>query len=687
METTRNMRILFAAVTVITVAIFLPALGNGFVNWDDDVYVYDNYHLRSLDGAFFRWALTDRSVVYWHPVTWFSHALDVALWGLHPAGHHLTAIILHGINTFLVMYLVLQVLQAAHARSTDEPFADVRRRERFSLIAAGATGLLFGIHPLRVESVVWIAERKDLLSALFFLLALSSYLKASLPAREGGRMSAPVRRSLPFVWYLLAVASKPMALTLPVVLLLADWYPLGRLRSRVDVLRLLREKVPYFAVSLIVAGVTISAQREVGATPSLELVSLKTRVLVAAGGLTGYLGKMILPLGLEPLYLHPRMIASIGLAHIAQLAFLAGVTVLTLLWARRRPAWLAAWAWYVVTVLPVLGFVQAGSQSMADRFTYLPGIAPTMLAGAGIAEGWELLVRRGLGGRVRSVALAIALSVGAALAAETVAQTGIWKDSVVFWSAVIAKEPERFPAAYSSRATALYDRGEREAARRDIDRAIALDPGFAEAYASRGWMLRREGNLDSAAADLTTAIRLKPAMAEAYVSRGIILGEKGEYARSIDDFTMAIALKPDLVAARVARGLALLRAGRPLQAVEDLNAAIGMSPADTDAYLNRGAAYEELGQWGNAFADYDRVVRIDPGDAAGDNARGGAAARLGRTADAIADQTKAIGLRPDFAKAYFDRGQCYIESGQRSPAQADFRQACELGYGPGCAER
>ncbi len=249
MQKTNKVRFLFAAlIAFLTFIVYLPALRNGFVYWDDNLYVFENPDIRSLDLAFFRWAFFGFHVSNWHPLTWISHALDYALWGMNPLGHHLTSIILHAVNTALVVLLALKLLDIVREKSEEKASA-LFLNNRAVLIAAGVTGLLFGIHPVHVESVAWVSERKDLLCALFFLLSIMMYVNAVTRMGHGAEgKTVPMRALLSALcFFVLALLSKPMAVSLPIVLMILDWYPLNRMRSWKALWPIGIEKLPFFA--------------------------------------------------------------------------------------------------------------------------------------------------------------------------------------------------------------------------------------------------------------------------------------------------------------------------------------------------------------------------------------------------------------------------------------------------------
>ena len=387
-KTNRNKRNLAYPIAglaaLLTFIVYSSTLHNGFVYWDDDEYVLENLHIRSLDFAFFKWAFFNFYSANWHPLTWISHALDYAIWGLNPMGHHLTNNVFHAINTFLVVLLVVKLIKAVH----DSPFTIRDSRltshySRFALIAAATTGLLFGLHPIHVESVAWIAERKDLLCALFYLLSVMAYVKYRT-------YKSYTTYFLSLGFFFLALLSKPMAVSLPVVLLILDWYPFQKITSLKTFRTAFVEKLPFIALSSFSSIVTILAQGSAAVIRSAEFAPLSTRSFSAVKALAAYLYKIILPLNLLPFYpyaLHP---SSLFFEYLLPIVLAIGITAGCIsLAGRREKFWLCGWTYYVATLLPVLGIVQVGDQAMADRYMYLPSLGPFLVIGLTAAWGWE----------------------------------------------------------------------------------------------------------------------------------------------------------------------------------------------------------------------------------------------------------------------------------------------------------
>ncbi len=532
---------MIAALTaLLSVACYLPALQNGFVDWDDGDYVYENIHLKSSVIDFLKWAFFDFHAENWHPLTWISHALDYALWGLNPLGHHLTSILLHGLNTFLVVILTSRLCRETYgAEGTGRSLP-----ERGILSAGLITGLLFGLHPLHAESVAWISERKDLLCAFFFLLSLLAYVRYIAAYKVAGQPHVFPLRNRQYLSSLalfgLALLSKPMAVTLPVVLLILDWYPGGRLKSAERLRFAIAEKIPFFIMSLGSVVLTLAAQHR--AIRPLEIYPLSGRILVGLKALVSYIVKMIWPAGLSPYYPYPAQVSVFSSAYGIPVLLLILVTAFSIVRAERQKAVPAVWAYYVITLLPVLGIIQVGSQEMADRYTYLPSIGPFFLAGLGTmlvlqkasAAAWPNT-------RVRAAALSIVIIAAGLFAYGTVRQIRIWENTLTLWSRVIEASPD-FAKAYDNRGATYGGLARYDEAIQDFNRAIEINPKFWRAYYNRGLAFFMEGHDAEALKDFSKAIDLNPAYSETYLYRGKAYEKLGFIEEARQDHAQAVRL-------------------------------------------------------------------------------------------------------------------------------------------------
>jgi len=645
---------LAGTVSLLTALVYLPTLQNDFVMWDDTLYVLENTHIRSLDAAFFKWAFFNFYASNWYPLTWLSHAVDYAIWGLNPLGPHLVNNILHAVNTFLVVLVTIQLIKVRkESLNSTEP--SELFNERTIVIAAGITGLLFGLHPLHVESVAWVAERKDLLCAIFFLFSILGYIRfvGSTRSDPGYAKLTSLASNKHYLyslgWFVLALMSKPMAVTLPVVLLLLDWYPFFKIRSFKTIKDALIVKLPFIVLSLISSIITIFAQQQ--AMVSMDRAPIITRVLVAIHSLVMYLLKMIWPLNLEPFYPYPKAVSLLSVTYLFSIGLVVVITGVCFLILNKQRFLFTAWTYYVVTLLPVLGLVQVGIQSMADRYTYLPSIGPFLILGFGIA--WisnkmsALIMRRKIVGFLSAVFIIILFVVVIAL---TIKQIGIWKNGIIFWSYVIEKEPQSVPMAYCNRGVTYKTMGHLNEAIRDYDKAIALNPSFAKAYYNRGVALNGTGRADKAIADFDRTITLDPFHVNAYNQRGLLREKMGFRDKAVSDYNKAIDSDPNSPEAYFNLGVLYGRTGVYDSAVKFLSKAISLKPDNADYYSNRGSIYSLSGQ-------NDR---------------------------AIIDLNKAIELAPTIASAYYNRGVILNQKGRKESAISDLRKACELGDDDGC---
>ncbi len=656
---------LAASVALLTFLVYLPALRNAFVYWDDNLYIFENPDIRSLDPAFFRWAFLGFHVSNWHPLTWISHALDYAIWGLNPLGHHLTSIILHAVNTALVVMLALKLLEIVRSKSVKNG-QTAFLNDRTVLIAAGMTGLLFGIHPVHVESVAWVAERKDLLCALFYLMSIIAYQKYAAPRELEVVNRQPNRKGknesggnnffankyyiLTLVLFILALMSKPMAVTLPAVLLILDWYPFARIQSGKTLWSAGVEKLPFVALSLVSSLLTILAQRTGEALVSVDQMPISVRVVVAVKSLVAYLMNMLLPTNLFPFYPYPSNASPLSIENLLAIGFVVGVTLACLALAKKQKQWASVWVYYIVTLLPVLGIVQVGVQSMADRYTYLPSLGPFLIAGLCIAWVVERVFVRQKNLRLK-IASSIALSaVLVFLVYATLKQIHIWQDSITLWSYVIEKQPDKISLAYSQRGIVYGKKGMTDRAIADLNMAISLNPYNYDAYMNLAVAQEKLGQFDRARENVQKAVNVKPSSHEAYIYRGILYEETGQLDKAIEDYTKAIALDPSGFEAYNNRGIAFGKLGQFDKAIADYSETLRLNPKHIDAYSNRGVAYTLTGQYDRALEDFNTAVLLGRND----------------------------------PMTYYNRGSFYRRMGKNEPALADFQKACDLGDERAC---
>ncbi len=522
-------------VLVIAIVVFLPGLGNGFVNWDDPAYVYENLHIRHLE---LRWIFTGIVSSNYHPLTLLSHTIDYALFGLNPMGHHLTSIVVHAFNSLLVFLLATRLFKKGMGRGGAFP----------AMIAA----LLFAVHPVHVESVVWVSERKDVLSAFFFLLSILLYLRYTEKGRDKNLYI------LTLISFCLALLAKPMAITLPAVLLILDYYPLKRDANGWGGLFI--EKIPFFALSVASAMVTLWAQSSGGAIRGLSTHSLFTRIFLAARAVTFYLHKILLPINLSPYYPLPFNTGLVSFSFLASIAVIIVITLICLLGLKRQRWPIALWVFYLVTLFPVSGFITVGGEASADRYAYIPTMGFFILAGA-VINGLALSGGRQGNGRAKAVATVITIAILAVFTASTIRQESIWRDSITLMSRAIKLYPKRAAIPYNNRGLA-YD---------------------------------KKGELSLAIADYNSAIAISPEFTDAYINRGIVYGESSLFEKAIDDFSRAIEIDAKSSKAYMNRGAAYLATGDPASALSDLKRGVAIDPGDARGLFNLGLAYLNSG--------------------------------------------------------------------------------------------
>ena len=557
---------------------------------------------------------------------------------------------------------------------------------------------LFALHPLHVESVAWAAERKDVLSTFFWMLTMWVYV--SYTTRRGA-----MRYVALLVCFGMGLMAKPMLVTLPFVLLLLDYWPLGRLElkklpqetpkpslfvpqkrnregktlsvqasagpTRWALIRpLLAEKFPLFILVALSSIVTYLAQYRGGAVQAIETLPLASRLANASISYVAYIAKMLWPKDLAVLYPLREGLA-LGKAAGA-MAILFGLTVLAVRMPRKRAYATVGWFWYLGTLVPVIGIVQVGSQAMADRYTYIPFIGLFII----VAWGMPDIVKRWPHRKAVLIALPALCLLG--LFADTWRQVGFWRSSFTLYSHTL-EVADRNPMIYNNRGAYCNDLADYARAIPDFNKAIEMSPRFAHAYSNRGMAYAGLGNHSLAIADFTKAIEIDPGYAHAYYNRGMVYNALGDHARAIADFTKAIEIDPRYTDAYSNRGAAYSSLGDYTKALSDFNKAIEVDPAYGAAYCNRGAAYSSLGNYAKALPDFDKAIEINPKLAKAYSGRGAAYGSFRNYTQAIADFSRAIEIDPRDVGAYVDRAATYGILGKREQAIADMRVAARLG--------
>ncbi len=600
------------ALAAVTLVPFLQLAAARFINFDDPAYVVDNPWVRrglTLDG--FAWSLTTTAMANWNPVTWWSHMLDVQLFGMAAGGHHLTSVALHVLNTVL-LFVALRRLGVG-----DGPSAVV--------------ALLFGVHPLHVESVAWIAERKDVLSTTFLFVTLWAY--AGFVRRPSAARYARVVAA-----FAVGCACKPMLVTLPFLLVLLDVWPLARWR-RDRAMRLVVEKLPLVAISVVVSGVTVLAQR--GAMGTLEDFPPGRRTANALLAYATYLRKTVWPADLAVFYPYPSSVSALAVA-VAALV-LAGISLAVIL-RRDRPYLVVGWLWFLGMLVPVIGLVQVGQQALADRYAYVPLVGVFLMVVCGAAD---VAARRRVPVVWQRAAVAL---VGVACVAATWRQVSYWHDSTTLFGHAMAVVPDNYMAYVQ--VGAQYDAdGNPDEAARYYRAALAVKPTYAEAHNNLGWVLARAGDGDAAMAQYDAALRSDPFYADAHYNRGLLLQRTGRLDGAVAEYRAALTLRPDYVAALGNLGAVLIAMDDGPGARAALAEAVRLRPDHVGARVNLGVARRASGDVDGAIGEYRAALAIDPRSVDAHYDLANALAQRGDVAGAIAEYRAVLALDPSHAGA------------------------------------
>lgn len=523
-------------VAIAAAAVYLPALGNGFVEWDDHVYVYESEGLKLSGIEFVKWAFTAVVSSNWHPLTMLVYGAEYRLFGLDPFGYHLINLILHAANTFLVFALALKIIGLATGGEGKDR----------ALAGAAMGALAFGLHPQHVESVAWVSELKDVLCGLFFLLSILAYWRYT----EGGRKALFYMLSI--ISFILALMSKPMAVSLPAALLIFDYYPLGRLGSFDSVKKAVIEKLPFFTLAALGAVATVWAQSGDEAIASLAHSPLSERVDVAVRGFAFYLKKLFVPVDLVPFYVRP--LEGEFFNHVFWVSLAAFIAISAACIVLRKKALTAAWLYYAVTLLPVIGIVQVSDMAAADRYSYLPALGPVVFL-SGIAA-FIAADRRRMITMIASFA-----PIAAMLGFLTVKQIPVWKDTVSLWTQEIKVYPTI--QAYMKRAKAYELSGRFEEAAADYTVIIRnADKDIPVLLVRRAAAYLNAGYPDMALEDYALALKLETRNAAAYLGRATVFMEKGDYISAANELERVLELAPGNPAVMFNMGVAYDKAGQ-----------------------------------------------------------------------------------------------------------------------------
>jgi protein O-mannosyl-transferase len=636
-----------AALATVTILLYWPVRHYPFIGFDDPGYVSENPRVAGgLSLSAVRWAMTSGYFANWHPLTWISHMLDVQLFGMNAGAHHVTNLVFHVLNTVLLFGVFFRMTGALG---------------RSAVVAA-----LFAVHPMHVESVAWVAERKDVLSTFFWLLTMWAYYFYT-------REPKLRRYALVLVCFALGLMSKPMLVTLPCVLLLVDVWPLRRAvvgeSSRAAWLRLVYEKLPLFALAAASSVITYLVQRTAGAVESLTALPLSIRTANAILAYWSYIEKLAWPTRLALLYPYSKTLF-VGTVLAVLVALIVG-TVAAARMARTRPYLLVGWLWFLGTLVPVIGIVQVGKQPMADRYTYVPSIGLFVIVAWGATE----LLQRVHAPRALSTALS--LSTIAILAIVARQQVERWHSGVELWEHTIAVTGDNY-LAENNLGWDLALEGKPAEAIPHYQESIRLSPGFVGGHTNLALALVAAGRNDEAIAEYEAALRLEPKHYLAHANLGFALSHQGRLDEAISHFTEAIRLKSDYVEAHNGLGLALARKGDVDGAIQHYTEALRFMPKFPEAHNNLGAALASQGKLDDAIGHFAEAVRLKPAFPDAHNNYGVALSTQGKLDEAVAQFREAVRLDPNHAKAHYGLGLALERQGHVVEAAQEFTDVLRI---------
>jgi len=596
--------ILLAAVTL---AVYWQVRHFDFV-FDDVAYVTENNHLRSgITAESVRWAFSTKYFGLWNPLIWLSLMLDYQLYGLHPGAYHMTNLILHILTTLLLFSLFHRMTGALW---------------KSAFVAA-----FFALHPLHVESVAWIAERKDVLSAFFWMLTL--YLYAYYAENPSAK-----KYLLVLLAFVCALMSKPMVVTLPVVMILLDYWPLKRFESNKNNpwLWQLKEKWPLFVLSAVFSMITVFAQYK----PHAMHFSFHSRLTNSLCSFAIYLEKTFWPHDLAVFYPFDAHIALLQVSGATVL--LITISLIVVLLYKRCPFLFTGWFWFVITLLPVIGIIQVGKHALADRYHYLPSI------GIAVMIAWGLSVLMTNDYRSKRILSVAGVAFMVIMTLLTWKQCGYWKDNPALFTHALKVTKNNY-IAHDYVALSLFAEGKYEKAKDHFDKALIINPDYVETYNNRGMLYAETGHYEKALVDFNRAIRMKSDYADAYYNRGLTYNRLGHHQQAFDDYSRAILLNPEHIKAYNNRGIFFFRLGDYQSAIQDFGQAITLKTDYAEAYFNRGITYAKIGKGHRALEDFSNAIRIEE----------------------------------NFTHAYGNRAAVHFKQGNHKLGCADARKACALG--------
>ena len=659
-----NKKIIFSligglAVFLITLAVFSASLENDFVPWDDDKYVYKNSVIMSLEseGA---WNIVAgmHEFNYWHPAAWLSHAVDYRIYDLDPWGHHFTSVVIHAMTTAAVYFLFVILVGA------------VRPEARLSvnvLVAGAFIALVFGLHPLRVEAAVWIAERKEVMSGFFYFTGLIAYLYY---VNAKPTLIRALLYSGTLLLFCLGLLSKPHVVTFPVILLLLDWYPLKRLGDPGKRFKVIIEKVPFFALSLAFSVATMILQKSGVAVKTLQDVTLVQRLWNAVRSISFYIEKTLWPFPLIPYYPLEQTPSALNPAFIFSSVLILTITYVCIkFWRKGNPIFLSAWLFYLITIFPAIGLVQVGTQSGADRFSYNTTLSFYFLIGFAVI--WILEKYSGSFFRTPHkqgfAAVGIFLLIG--LSILSLRQMAVWKNGETLWTYVLHYHPDNLNFAFNNLGGYYHEQEKYDLAEPLFLKAISIKPDDVGARINLALNYFKQEKFKASFIEFKKVVEFEPDNYQALNKLAVIYSKHGQFEKSIKEFNKVLQLKPDSLSARNDLGLALYKANRFKEAESEILKVIERDNNYLEAHNSLGLIYRKTQRLEEAEKEFKKVLKLNPEKEAAIYNLGLVYRDRGDMKEAEKFFIKALDIAPDRVEARNDLAIIMLRGGRVKEAE------------------
>jgi len=637
-----NKNIWIILILILTILIYFKVINNDFVFWDDDTYIHDNPYILSLDLNNLKKIFTEPYFCNYHPFTTLTYAIEYYFFKLNPHPYHFLNFILHLINTLLVFLLI----------------KGITKRNEVSLI----TALLFAIHPMHVESVAWISERKDVLYAMFFLSSLIFYVKYQ-NKRENIRYLI-----IALILFVCSLMSKSAAVTLPLVMLLVSYYI-----NKKIIIKDWLYAIPFFALSLVFGIIALKTQKDaIGIEKIKEMYVLYQRLIIVCFAIYFYIVRFIAPYGFSALHPYPEMVnSSLPLQYYIAPFFLILLIILILISKKElRRTLLFGFLFFIITIFLVIQLIPLGYAVVSERYTYIPYIGLSFI----LAHIFMLILTK----NNKVVLLILAIPYLIFLSFSTIKQNAIWKDSEALWTKVIDVYHDSY-YAFTARGNTKAKLKDYKDAIEDYNKAISLDPKYAEVYSDRGRAYNNLKNFDAALLDYSKAIELSPKFSEAFNGRGAVLASRGRLDEALSDLNFAIKINPKFTDAYNNRGSAKVDKGDVKGAIEDYSRAISLNPGYEEAYTNRGAALTLIGKMDEALADFNKAIQINPKYYKPYENIASLYYNKGEYKESLQYFDEVVRIMPEYAHGYFNRGITKNNLHDLNGACADWNTASKLG--------